>query len=201
MGGSIKYNLRHLLDFNGRDARQTFWFYVLFVFLLNFALSLAIALPAMWQAFAGGFEAARSGDPEAANAAIAESMTGITMTAVWAGAVLGVVNLVLLAAAFVRRLHDADWSGWWALLVGAIYVAATTRTFLNADRLEALTRQAVADAMANPGAGGMPQLYASHPEMAVDTLLGWLPFLLMIGFGVLKSTEGPNRFAAEPVRF
>jgi hypothetical protein len=50
------------------------------------------------------------------------------------------------------------------------------------------------------GAGGA-NLYANNPDLALDSLLGWLPLLLMIGFGVLKSTDGPNRFAAEPVRF
>jgi uncharacterized membrane protein YhaH (DUF805 family) len=200
MLGAIKYNLRHLLDFSGRDARQTFWFYVLFVFLLNMAVSLAITMPAMGQAMGGAMMAARSGNPEAANAAIAESMTGITMTAIWAGAVMGVINIALLAAAFVRRLHDADFSGWWALLVGGLYAAASVRALLNADRLEAMTREAVENAMTNPGAGGM-QIYANNPQMALDSLIGWIPLLLLIGFGVLKSTEGPNRFAAEPVRF
>ena len=122
------------------------------------------------------------------------------MTAIWAGAVMGVINIALLAAAFVRRLHDADFSGWWALLVGALYAAASVRALLNADRLEAMTREAVENAMANPGAGGM-QIYAHNPQMALDSLIGWIPLLLLIGFGVLKSTEGPNRFAAEPVRF
>ncbi|HYD24332.1 MAG TPA: DUF805 domain-containing protein [Croceibacterium sp.] len=199
MLGSIKYNLSHLLDFSGRDARQTFWFYVLFVFLLNMAVSLAITMPAVGQAMGGAMMAARSGDPAAANAALAESMTGVTMRAIWAGAILGVVNIGLLAAAFVRRLHDADFSGWWALLVGAVYGLSIGRTLLNADSMEAMAREAVENAIANPTMG--PQLYGTNPQMAFDTLIGWIPIVLMVGFGVLKSTAGPNRFAEEPVRF
>jgi hypothetical protein len=37
MLGAIKYNLSHLLDFSGRDARQTFWYYVLFLVMLDIA--------------------------------------------------------------------------------------------------------------------------------------------------------------------
>ena len=56
-------------------------------------------------------------------------------------------------------------------------------------------------AIANPGSAGMAQIYGNNPQLALDSLIGWLPILLMIGLGVLKSTDGPNRFAAEPVRF
>ena len=31
--------------------------------------------------------------------------------------------LALLAASVVRRLHDSDLSGWWALIPGAIHIA------------------------------------------------------------------------------
>jgi uncharacterized membrane protein YhaH (DUF805 family) len=42
MLASIKYNLSHLLDFSGRDARQTFWYYVLFLFIVYwFVLALS----------------------------------------------------------------------------------------------------------------------------------------------------------------
>ena len=34
MFAAIKHNFRHLLDFSGRDAQPTFWWFVLFVFLL-----------------------------------------------------------------------------------------------------------------------------------------------------------------------
>ena len=32
-------------------------------------------------------------------------------------------------------------------------------------------------------------------------LLGWAPALFVVIFGVLKSTDGPNRYGDEPTRF
>ena len=34
MLGAIKYNLANLTNFSGRDARQTFWYYVLFLVII-----------------------------------------------------------------------------------------------------------------------------------------------------------------------
>jgi uncharacterized membrane protein YhaH (DUF805 family) len=196
MLGSINYNLRHLLDFSGRDARQTFWYYVLFVVLFNFAVSLLVTIPVMIEAIGGVIASAQSGaSPEAINAEMAGTMSGIMSTSIWASAALAIFNIALLAAAFVRRLHDSDRTGWWAAPVGVLHALAVLRTVSRVDEFEAMMREAIAT-----GAGGA-NLYANNPDLALDSLLGWLPLLLMIGFGVLKSTDGPNRFAAEPVRF
>jgi uncharacterized membrane protein YhaH (DUF805 family) len=36
---------------------------------------------------------------------------------------------------------------------------------------------------------------------AFDALIGWLPMLIAIVIGVLKSTPGPNRYGDAPVKF
>ena len=37
---AIKYNLAHLADFTGREDRPTFWWYVLFLLVLDILLGL-----------------------------------------------------------------------------------------------------------------------------------------------------------------
>ena len=45
MLGSIRYNLANILNFHGRDARPTFWYYVLFLFILQVAIGMVAAIP------------------------------------------------------------------------------------------------------------------------------------------------------------
>ena len=195
MLGAIKYNLTHLLDFTGRDARPTFWYYVLFVFILNVVVSLLVWVPTIGQSISAAMEAGQSGDPAAANAAMADSMSGMIATTIWTGVILGVANIVLLAAALVRRLHDADFTGWWALLVGGVSAVALVRNVTRIDDAVATARMAIENGMT------ASQIYAADGSAGLDSLLGWAPTLLLVGFGVLKSSEGANRFGEAPVRF
>ena len=65
MLGAIRYNLTHVLDFGGRDARPTFWYYVLFLVILNFVAGILISIPLMAGSMGTAIEAARSGAGEA----------------------------------------------------------------------------------------------------------------------------------------
>ena len=194
MLSAIKYNLTQLLDFSGRDARPTFWYYVLFVFILNVLVSIGVSVPVIGQAMSVAMQAAQTNDPTAINEAMAETMAGMVATTIWATVVMGVVNILLLAAAFVRRLHDADFAGLWALLVGGLYAGALARSVARIDEAEAMARMAIENAMT------APQVYAANGNAGLDSLIGWVPTLLLIGFGVLKSSEGANRFGEAPVR-
>ena len=42
---AIKHGLGNLLNFGGRDARQAFWYYVLFVYLVMTAISMIVIVP------------------------------------------------------------------------------------------------------------------------------------------------------------
>ena len=128
---AIKHGLGNLLNFGGRDARQAFWYYVLFVYLVMTAISVVVVVPMMVQAIAAGFRqgvaASQSGDPVAGQlaveAAIANAMTGMMANLMWIGSITNVLMMALLAASFVRRLHDSDLPGWWALIPGAMQIA------------------------------------------------------------------------------
>lgn len=97
---------RKYVDFSGRARRSEFWWWALFVFLVDLIVN-AI----------GGFQPILI--------ILGRGPSG--ESTVWS-VIAGIVSLVLLLpglAVFVRRLHDTDRSGWWWLiglipLVGAI---------------------------------------------------------------------------------
>src|SRR5688500_10659482 len=129
MGGAIKHNLTHLLDFSGRDARPTFWFYVLFLFLVYMAIALVGSFALIGSLMSPVLEAANAGgseqDMQARMAGQMGSMMGRMMEAmVWVSVVVTILMDLLLAASFVRRLHDSNSSGWWALAVLAAQLAS-----------------------------------------------------------------------------
>lgn len=194
MLGAIKYGLRNLLNFNGRDARQTFWYFVLAVYIVFTVLSMVTMVPVMMQIFAEAFAAAQSGASEAeTDAAIMGQMGGMFNSIGWMGIATGAGMMLLLAASFVRRLHDSDLSGWWAAIPGAIYAYSLSQMPAQMEAMSAM--------LANPEALAPQSPFGLMQAQGSMAVLGWVPFLIVIGLGVRKSTDGPNRFGTEPVRF
>ena len=193
MFGALKYHARRVFDFSGRDARQTFWYWFLLVFIVNLAVGIAMSVPMMGSGMATALAGARDGDPQAAQAAMMAEMASYMRPLMLGGIVLGLFNLVLMAAPFVRRLHDSGKSGIWAAIAGLIYLASLWLSWSNADQIVAMTQQM---AVATPS-----ERIAMQAEMARQSLLGYIPLIMVIVFGVLKSDPGPNRFGEEPVRF
>ena len=124
---AIKHGLGGLLNFEGRDARQAFWYYVLIVYILATAISMVVVLPISLQSMMAGvrqgIEASRGQDPAVAQAAVQASMMAsmgkMVPAMMWVGVASGVIMLAGLGAAIVRRLHDSDLSGKWALIPAA----------------------------------------------------------------------------------
>lgn len=194
MLGAMQYHARHLFDFGGRNARQTFWYWFLFLFIVNIVVGLAMSVPMMASAMSTAFEGARSGDPQAAQAAVIAQMAGAMRPLLLGAIVLGFVNLLLMAAPFVRRLHDSGKSGLWAALAGAIYLASLWMSWSRADEAADVMRQIAAT---NDPARAME----IQSRMTWQNLLGYIPLIMVIGFGLLKSDPNTNRYGTEPVRF
>lgn len=97
MVSAVKSGFGGLLRFSGRDARPTFWFYFLTVFVLYMLLSMVASVPMMNAIFASEEE------PDFGPFFL---MTGVG---------IGLI-VVLLAAAVTRRLHDSGLRGYWGLL-------------------------------------------------------------------------------------
>ena len=195
MFGAIKYNLTHLLDFNGRDARQTFWYYVLFVVVLQWLISMVLVIPIMVRMFQAIFEQAQAGaSEEVMQAQMQLVMGGMMGDMMWATVALAVLQALLLLAAFVRRLHDSGKSGWWAalaLLGQAAGIVAAVRVAELMPRMMPLGDDPAA----------LQRMIESQQDLGPYSAASWLGALVVIGFGILKSTDGPNRYGTEPVRF
>jgi uncharacterized membrane protein YhaH (DUF805 family) len=194
MWGSIKYNLSHLLDFSGRDARQTFWYYVLFLFVLNMAVGLVTAVPLVGGMLSAIVTTAQSGDEAAVAAAMGTQMGEMIGSMVWVGVFTAIGNVLLLAAALTRRLHDSNLSGWWGLLPLAVQAASSWYTTTRIDEIKALTMQMMNTT--DPQAA-----MAAQTQMSGQSWVGWVAIIVVVVFGVRKSTPGPNRYAEAPVRF
>lgn len=194
MFGAIKYGLANLANVKGRDARPTFWYYVLFLVVLRFMAGLAISLPTTAHTMSVAMQAAQNHADQAAMqaqmfAAMAESLP----LAMWLGVVVGAVTAILLVASLVRRLHDSGMSGWWALLPAALQV------FALAQAPTALHR--AMDMLTHLDARTMPNPSAMIQAQGATALLGWLPAIAVIVIGLIRSSDGPNRFGEAPVRF
>lgn len=194
MFGAIRYNLANLLNGNGRDARQTFWYYVLGIVVAQFVAGLAISVPVMLDTFTTIFQAARGGaDGTALDQQMNVMMMGKMQDMMWYSMAISIVCALLLMASLVRRLHDSDHSGWWAVLPFAVFGFALSRVPAQMERAVAM--------MENAGSGTPADPVAMMQGQIGDTLIGWLPYLFVIVIGILKSTPGPNRFGDSPVSF
>jgi uncharacterized membrane protein YhaH (DUF805 family) len=194
MLGAIKYNLANLANFSGRDARQTFWYYVLAIVVVQFAAGMAITIPMMVDGFSTAFQAAQGGmDAAALEQQMNAQIMGKMQDMMWISMGISVVCALLLVSALVRRLHDSNNSGWWAALPFGLYAYVLSRTPAQMDR--------AMEMMDSASSGTPPDPMAMLQGQATDTLIAWLPYLVVIIIGVLKSTPGPNRFGDSPVSF
>lgn len=200
MGGAIKYNLSHLLDFSGRDARGTFWYYVLFLFLLNMAVSVVLGLVLAGSIVGTVVDAARAGASEdAVRLQMGVWMGGFISSIMWYSLASNAIMILLLAASFVRRLHDSNKPGWWGLLVLAAQAAGSFVSIRMMDVMQDVMAQAMSRTTPMSPLE-MQGLMQSH-NISAYSAIGWIGPLAVIVFGVLDSTNGPNRYGDEPVRF
>lgn len=194
MLGAIKYNLSNLTNFSGRDARQTFWYYVLMIVVLRFAAGMVVTIPMMVSTFTSAFEAARVGvEPAAFQQQINAQTIAMMEQLQWLTIGIGVISGLLLLAALVRRLHDSDHSGWWATLPAVLY----TYALWNVPRQ---VRQA-AEIMTSMDPDNPPNPLAMMQGQVANMAITWLPLVVVIVIGSLKSSPGPNRYGDASVSF
>jgi uncharacterized membrane protein YhaH (DUF805 family) len=194
MRAALRYHAKHLLVFYGRDSRQTFWYWFLLLFIVNIAAGMAMAVPMTINAMVAGIHAAKGGDEAAAQAAMMTQMAAMMGRLIALSIAIGVANVLLIAAPLVRRIHDSANSGLWAILAAVIYLISLGLAWSRSTDSVALMRRLAA--AQNPDVALQMQ-----GQMAWDALLGYVPIVMVIGFGLLKSTPGPNRYGTEPARF
>ena len=192
MLAAIKHNLANLSNFTGRDARQTFWYYVLFVYIVTTVVSMLAMIPAMVGMFTNIIDVAKAGGSEqTAQQTVANSMSSLFGSVGWVSMVVGALFIILLAASLVRRLHDSDMPGLWALAPCALQAIGIA---MMPAQLAAMTA-----VMADPAAMGDPT--AMYRAQGAAGLIGWVAIGLVIWFGVRKSSAGANRYGDAPVSF
>ena len=193
MIASVKYNLANRGNFNGRDARSTFWWYMLFLVLIQFVLGLITQIPMYAEMFGSAIEAAQNGvDPADMNAAMAANIGDTMRTATYLGTGVTVLASALFVASFVRRLHDSGKPGWIAILALAPVLYTAITNALNIDELIEMTQSMMTQSDPNVAMGDQSRLYFS-------SILGWVGYLVTIIFGVLESDDGPNKYGEQPV--
>ena len=197
MLGAIRYNFANLANFHGRDARQTFWYYVLFLIVIQFAISMVGTVPMYIEMFTTIFDAASQGlDPDAAMRSMMSGMVDQIRTQMIVGMVIAVVSSALFVAAFVRRLHDVGYTGWIALIPIATQAFSVAYSWSMLDQIGDMMLRNMEAASAG---GGDP--FSMQAEMGWYSLVGWIGYLVVIGFGSLKGEAGPNQYGEEPVNF
>ncbi|MFM5950063.1 MAG: DUF805 domain-containing protein [Novosphingobium sp.] len=127
MGKFFGQHLGGLLNFSGREAPKPFWLWAAFNLALQFAATFAVIMPMMFGMFqaierfadAHPDQVTRTYGPGSYSVQVhgyhPELIPDFSGLFLRLGAML-LVNILLLAAAIVRRLHDCDRTGAWGLL-------------------------------------------------------------------------------------
>ena len=98
-------------------------------------------------------------------------------------AVLSLALFLPSLSVTVRRLHDIDRSGWW---VGGLYIYAALAIVV-----------AIAVLAGNTVAGAS----AAQSVLLALLVLGFVGYaILLLVFAILKGTDGPNRYGADPLQ-
>lgn len=195
MFGAIKFQLANLANFGGRDARSTFFYYLVCVVILRFVAGIAIGLPMSMRLTSAALEAARNQLDEATLQAQTTAIIVETLPVmVWLGIALGALTMLLLAASVVRRLHDRGLSGWWVLVPGSLYGASLA--------LQPGQTRRVLDLLAQTRGTDMSAAAAVNQGLgSSQNVLALIAVLILIVVGVVNSNPGPNRFGEKPVSF
>ena len=183
MWNAIKYNIAHLVDFAGRDDRPTFWWYALFVVILQVLIGITVALPMTLDAVGQSMDAVKAGaeGTDVQGQIIANmASSGQLQTQALVSLVLNLVAIALLAASFVRRLRDAGFAAWIAIAVLASQVYAAVAEYFASLRVVTAMQQALANGDAAAAA-------AAANDAVVSGVVGWIGLLAGIVLAVMKS--------------
>lgn len=185
---AIKHGLGHLFTLTGRDSRQEFWLYALFLLILRWIVGTVAAAPLMASTMSTAFDAARnSSDPQATATAVQANITAALPQLMVLTIVVGLVTMAMLVASLVRRLHDTGLSGWFVLLPGVPYLVTLAAAPHEVARTMAMMQQ-------GPHQAG-EVLHATNWSLAA---VGWLALALLVALAARPSTSGANRYGPPP---
>ena len=195
MISAVRHNLKNLANFKGRDGRSVFWRYFFFVLLLNIFVMFAVSFPTFLAVFSEISALASSGDSAALEGAALDSMVkmGLPETLVRTGIYLGALNIVLIAAALVRRAHDSGLPGLVLTMPLGLQLVWMYFAYQQLDGLGQTFEAAVEATQA----GTEPDVQAG---MIAQDLIGWLAILVVVAIGIIKSQNTANQYGEPPVK-
>lgn len=200
---AIRYSLSHLLDAKGRDSRSTFWFYVLFLvivyFLVSMVMSVLVGGSMMFQAVEHSQISNGAGtvDRTVMQQRMIHGMSQFMGASMWVSAAMSCLGAFLIAASFTRRLHDSGKPSWIAVLVIALYLVSVALSVgMMADYARVFDKVDMTDQLAMQKA-----MAATRQAHAWTGLVGWIPSVALLVFGVWPSSDGDNRYGPEPDHF
>ncbi len=195
MWRAIKYNFSNLTNFSGRDARSTFWYYVLILVIIWTAVGYAIAIPTTVSMVSQGIDAVQSGvDPDALEEGMFEELIGFLKIQMVANLVMSFIMVALMMASMVRRLHDSGKPGWIAAIIIILFLGTNIASFAALDLFKELLRLQLSEA--DPQA-----IMEMQGKSILYSIPAWISYVLVIIFGVLNSDDGPNKYGDKPVQF
>lgn len=192
---AIRHNLSNLTNFSGRDSRSTFWFYILFLVIIQLVVTFGLSMMMGGVMVADAFRAASAGAEQAAiQQQMFARMSDTMRISAWGSSLMSLAMTVLLAAAFTRRLHDSDKPGWIAAATVAMQLSSIVLAISMIDEMSTFF------ASLNPDDPVAMQaaIQAQQGKYASRGALGWLPTLAVVVFGIWPSSDGDNRYGAEP---
>jgi uncharacterized membrane protein YhaH (DUF805 family) len=127
----------------------------------------------------------------AMQAAIMQSMGGWMSALVWVGFATALILFLGLAASLVRRLHDADMSGYWALLPG---VLQAINIALIPQQLQMMDEILASSMSGNP----MSSFGMTGGAITPGAVAGWVAIIALIVLGTRPSTAGPTQYGEAP---
>ncbi|ANY20849.1 hypothetical protein A6F68_02350 [Tsuneonella dongtanensis] len=190
MGNSITYHLANLASFAGREGRRTFWLWVLAIALINIVVSIGLSATFTASAVGAAIQGTGADDTTAIEALVLREMLPNMPTMIWAGVAMSLFNCAMMAAAFVRRLHDGGFPGLIVLVPLAAVALNLWFQIEQLGQIEELLQAAL-------NARSAEDLADLQRDAGLRGLVSWIPLLVVAGFGLVPS-KSENRWGPPP---
>jgi uncharacterized membrane protein YhaH (DUF805 family) len=192
IGGAVRRGLTSVTIFGGRDSRAQFWPYIIFVYLIEYAIEMMLTMPVVMRGVFSSMQGVRAAaeqggkvDSAALQVDMAQRMMADMQSIMPYTIGLGLLLMVLVSAAVVRRLHDRNWSGWWVLAWNGVKIAGIVAGYLSMT------------AMAQGGVTIETMNSVKLPAMLIG-LASWAVFIIIIIQVVQQGDHAENRFGPSP---
>ena len=193
---AIRYNLTESGAISRAGIRRsTFWFYVLFLVIIQVVISMA-PIDRVRRDHGGRCNPVGPRQQQRCGHAKAHDDANGGHDAHFDVGLGGHVDChdASAGASFTRRLHDAGKPGWITGLVAVIQILALIATIsMIGDMVAYFSTMKLGDQTTIQAAA-----QANQAKYAGRSAIGYIPMLLLIVFGVWPSSDGENRYGPEP---